>query len=111
VPPLRTCRCEGRSVGNSLSIVELCFYLNSVMGNRLINPYTIYVASFGGALLLYSLHWSTYYPPLQNSLIIFLLISFFAGWFAAKRFMGRSNRDFTSIPSTGIRQVALISIF
>lgn len=46
------------------------------MGYRLINPYTIYIAAFGSGILFYALHWSSYYPPLQWPLIIFLIFSF-----------------------------------
>jgi len=81
------------------------------MGNRLINPFALYIVSFGAALLLYPLHWSSYYPPLQNSLIIFLVTSFFLSLIAAKKFIGTGDQHYEKIPPPGVRQVALISIF
>jgi hypothetical protein len=80
------------------------------MGNRLINPYTIYIVSFGVALLLYPLHWSGFYPSLQNSLLIFILISFFLSLIAAKWFMRGRDPDSKAILPTGVRQMILISI-
>jgi hypothetical protein len=81
------------------------------MGNRLINPYVLYMVSFGGALLFYPLHWSGYYPALQNSLILFILISFLLSSLAAMRFTRGGNPPGRSIPATGVGRMALISIF
>ncbi len=79
------------------------------MDKRLINPYTLYVVSFGGALLLYPLNWSGYYPPLQASLIIFLLVSFLLSVVAAKKFIKGMDLNDQSLPTSGVRQIGWIS--
>lgn len=79
------------------------------MGSRLINPYTLYVGSFGGALLLYTTNWSGFYPPLQTSLIVFLLISFFLSLVAARKFISGIDWTAQSFPVERIRRMLYIS--
>ncbi len=51
----------------------------------MINPYTCYIAAFLSALLVYPLGWSTLYPVLSLSLLIFLVITLIIhsifGWY------------------------------
>lgn len=42
----------------------------------MINPYYVYIFGFSISLLLYSLNWSTLYPELKFSLILFILLTF-----------------------------------
>lgn len=41
----------------------------------MINPYCCYVISFGFALLVYALGWSSLYPKLSASLILFIVVT------------------------------------
>ena len=41
------------------------------------NPFLIYIAAFGAALLTYQLNWSEVYPPLSFGLVLFFLATFF----------------------------------
>ncbi len=70
------------------------------MVNRLINPFTLYVGSFGTALLCYLARWSRYYPPLDSSLVLFLIASFALSAWAAIQFIraDRSQRQAVAFP-------------
>jgi hypothetical protein len=41
------------------------------------NPFLLYIAAFGAALLAYQLNWSEVYPPLSSGLVWFFLATFF----------------------------------
>lgn len=42
----------------------------------LANPFLIYILTFGGALAIYQLGWSTAYPPTTRGLVLFFAFSF-----------------------------------
>lgn len=44
----------------------------------MVNPFFVYILAFSGTLLVYSLDWSTIYPPLSDGLISFFLLTFLA---------------------------------
>lgn len=81
------------------------------MGYRLINPYTIFIASFGCGILFYALHWSSYYPPLQWPLIIFFIISFGACLFFARNvYKNHISCSYIS-PTPTLHQIIGVTLF
>jgi len=73
------------------------------MSYRLINPYTIFIASFGSGILLYALRWSSYYPPLQWPIVFFFIFCFGACFFFAR------NVYENPIPSPSILPTPILS--
>lgn len=55
----------------------------------LANPFLTYIFTFGGALAIYQLGWSTAYPPTTQGIVLFFAFSFFvagaAGWLVQPR--------------------------
>lgn len=81
------------------------------MGYRLINPYSVYIVSFGGALFFYSLRWSEYYPSLQWPLMVFFVASFGVCFFLA-RILYRNFREIpVASPKPSLRQVIAVTVF
>ncbi len=81
------------------------------MGYRLINPYTIFIASFGCGILFYTLHWSSYYPPLQWPLIIFFIISFGACFFFARNIYKNHISSSYISPTPTLHQIIGVTLF
>ena len=80
------------------------------MGYRLINPYTIYITSFGSGILFYALHWSSYYPPLQWPLIIFFIFSFGVCLFFARN-VYKNFVSLSSVPAIpGLQQIIGVTL-
>ena len=81
------------------------------MGYRLINPYTIYITSFGCGILFYALRWSSYYPPLEWPLIIFFILSFGACFYFARNVYKNYISSSFVPPITSLHQIIGVTLF
>jgi len=48
---------------------------------QILNPFFLYIFSFGIVFILYLLHWSNLFPPLSMSLITFFVLTFIISFF------------------------------
>jgi hypothetical protein len=81
------------------------------MGYRLINPYTIFIASFGCAILFYTLRWSEYYSPFQLPLIIFFIFLFGVCFYFARKVYRNYIPSVFILPSPTLHQIVGVTLF